>query len=119
VDWRRLSRWAFLGVVVMVLWLLAPVAKCSYAAFRDTPLTEYDAPPADPADADRKRVEDGKDFAGSLVHAVRACYARTPLFGQEDWKGDALIGLIFLSVLGWLVHGHERRRHNRTLGDRR
>ena len=119
LDWRRISRWAFLGVVVMVLWLLAPTAKCSYAAFRDTPLTEYDAPPDDPANADKHRVEQGKDFAGGWIDAVRACYARTPLFGQEDWKGDLLIGCMFVSVLGWAVHRRERARKHRTLGDRR
>jgi len=119
LDWRRISRWALLGAVVMLLWLLAPVAKCSYAAFRDTPLTEYDAPPADPASADRHRVEEGKSFAGNWIDSVRTCYVRTPLLGQEDWKGDLLIGCIFVTVLGWLLHGRERRRHNRTLGDRR
>ena len=32
--------WCLLGTAIMVVWLMAPVAKCSFAAFRDTPLSE-------------------------------------------------------------------------------
>ena len=39
-DWRRLARWFLLGTIAMLIWLLAPTARCSYAAFRDTPLDE-------------------------------------------------------------------------------
>ena len=112
IDWRRISRWAFLGVVVMTVWLMMPTARCSYAAFRDTPLTEYDAPPGDPANpasADKTRVDEGKDFAGTWVHSVKACYQRAPLFGQEPWKGDLLIGFAFVTVLGWAITRLTRR----------
>ena len=119
LDWRRISRWALLGTVVMLVWLAIPTAKCSYAAFRDTPLTEYDRPPDDPSQADRTRVDEGKDFADSLGHAIKYCYKRTPLFGQEDWKGDLLVGFAFVSVLGWAMHRLDRGRKRTTLGDRR
>jgi hypothetical protein len=108
-DWRRISRWAFLGVIVMTVWLLMPAARCSYAAFRDTPLTEYDAPPGDPADADKTRVDEGKDFAGSWWQAVKTCYDRTPLLGQEAWKADVWLGFAFVSVLGWGIYRLSRR----------
>jgi hypothetical protein len=108
-DWRRISRWAFLGVIVMTVWLLMPAARCSYASFRDTPLTEYDAPPGDPADADKTRVDEGKDFAGSWMHSVKICYERTPLFGQEPWKADLLLGFAFVTVLGWGIYRLSRR----------
>jgi hypothetical protein len=108
-DWRRISRWAFLGVIVMTVWLLTPAARCSYAAFRDTPLTEYDAPPGDPADADKKRVDEGKDFAGTWWDSAKTCYRRTPLMGQEPWKADLLLGFAFVTVLGWGINRLTRR----------
>ena len=118
LDWRRISRWAFLGTLVMLVWLAAPTAKCSYAAFRDIPLTEYDAPPDDPSSADRQRVDEGKDFFGSWMHSIKYCYKRTPLLGQEPWKGDLLLGFTFVTVLGWALHRLDRRTKRTTLGDR-
>ena len=89
----------------MTVWLMMPTARCSYAAFRDTPLTEYDAPPGNPANADKTRVDEGKDFAGSWAHSVKLCYERAPLLGQEPWKGDLLLGFAFVTVLGWASPG--------------
>jgi hypothetical protein len=119
LDWRRISRWALLGTVVMLVWLAMPTAKCSYAAFRDIPLSDYDAPPEDPSSADRARVEEGKSFFGSWMHSIKYCYKQTPVMGQEPWKADLLIGFSFVTVLGWAMHGLERRKKRTTLGDRR
>jgi len=118
VNWQRLSRWAFLGTLVMLSWLAYPTARCSVAAFRDTPLTEYDRPPDDPADADKTRVDEGKEFVGSWWQSIKACYKRTPLTGQEPWKTDLLFGFAFVCVLGWTVHKLERGKKRTTLDDR-
>ncbi|MEO6774429.1 MAG: hypothetical protein ABI467_15665 [Kofleriaceae bacterium] len=119
LDWRRISRWALLGVVVMLVWLAAPAAKCSFVAFRDIPLSDYDTAPDDPGHADRVRVEEGKSFFASWMHAIGYCYRQTPLLGQQPWKDDLLLGLSCMTVLGWSLHRLERRRKRTTLGDRR
>lgn len=108
-DWRRLARWFLLGTIAMLIWLLAPTARCSYAAFRDTPLDEAqphampgstqadDAPPEEPG------------FFDKLGTAVHACYRRTPILGQEEWKRDLLIGLAAATVLAWAIARFEGR----------
>ena len=118
VNWQRLSRWAFLGLLVMLSWLAYPTARCSVAAFRDTPLTEYDRPPEDPASADQTRVDEGKEFASSWLDSIKRCYKRTPLMGQEPWKTDLLFGFAFVWVLGWGFYRLERRGKRTTLDDR-
>jgi len=117
VNWQRLSRWAFLGTLVMLSWLAYPTARCSYAAFRDIPLTEYDRPPDDPNAADQTRVDQGKEFAGSWLDSIKACYKRTPITGQEPWKTDLLIGFAFVWILGWGVHKLERSGKRTSLDD--
>ena len=115
VTCQRLSRWAFLGLVVMLSWLAYPTARCSYRAFRDIPLTEYDRPPDDPNAADQTRVDQGKEFAGSWLDSIKACYKRTPITGQEPWKTDLLIGFTFVWLLGGVVHWFERSGKRKTL----
>jgi hypothetical protein len=96
-DWPRISRWALLATFVMTCWLLAPVAKCSYAAFRDTPL---DADNTEVSQADKNRVAAGKGFFETLGSASKLCYARTPLLDQ-GWKSDVLLGAAAITVLAW------------------
>jgi hypothetical protein len=103
-DWRRISRWCLLGAIVMCLWLLAPVAKCSYYAFRDIPLDENDTAPIDPTKADQQRVDDGKNFVGGWVQETKYCYRRTPLLDQEPWKTNVLFGFVGVAVLGFTLH---------------
>jgi len=117
VNWQRHSRWAFLGLLVMLSWLAYPTARCSYAAFRDIPLTEYDRPPDDPNAADQTRVDQGKEFAGSWLDSIKACYKRTPIMGQEPWKTDLLIGFTFVWILGWGVHRLDRSSKRARLDD--
>ncbi|MEO8548894.1 MAG: hypothetical protein ABI678_02950 [Kofleriaceae bacterium] len=108
MDWRRTSRWCLFGTVVMLVWLLIPVASCSIDVFRDTPLDTIDGAPA-PSEADRLRVEQGKGFAYTLSHGARACYRETPVFDQ-GWKSTALVGLAAAAALAWLLAKTEQRR---------
>jgi hypothetical protein len=100
-DWRRLSRWCWLGAIVMVVWLMVPVARCSYRAFRDTPLTSVDDD--SPGQADKERVDKGKGFASSFGDSVRQCYLRTPLLDQE-WKSQLLLAFVAAGIATTIVH---------------
>lgn len=110
-DWKRLSRWCLLGTVVMLVWLLVPVARCGFATFRDTPLSEYD--PTKPEEADRHRVESGEGFFHDVVAGTRWCYGRTSLTNQEPWKTQLLVGFASATLIAWLV-GRITRRSART-----
>jgi hypothetical protein len=109
-DWRRLSRWCLLGTIVMVVWLLVPTARCSFAAFRDTPLGQIDPVTNEPAGADKARIDEGEGFVHRFLGGVKACYARTPLFGQEGWKTNVLVVLAGLTVVTWGLARYALRR---------
>jgi hypothetical protein len=100
----------------MVVWLMAPVARCSFQAFRDTPIGEVESD--QPSDSDAKRVEEGRGFFERLGSEAKVCYRRTPLFGQESWKSGLLLGFAALTALGWLIGKWEKRRKG-TFADRR
>jgi hypothetical protein len=108
-DWRRIARWSLLAAFVMVLWLLVPVARCSYDAFRDIPLSD-DTHPVEITDADKNRVDSGKSFFGDWMHAIKFCYARTPLLEQEPWKSDLMISFAALALLGFGLDAWGRRK---------
>jgi hypothetical protein len=112
-DWRRISRWCFLGVIVMCVWLLVPVGKCSYQSFRDIPLDEIHPTTATPGDANQRQIDDGKSFFGSWVKSIRYCYERTPLMGQEEWKSNTLVGLVAATVLAWGFSRLQRKQRPR------
>lgn len=108
-DWRSIWRWCLLGTIVMLLWLLAPTAKCSWTAFRETPLSEVQPqtggaePPEEPG------------FLSKMGNAISGCYKRTPLFGQEDWKTTLFIALAALTVITRLLYQrdlHRRRSYD-------
>ena len=85
-DWPRISRWCLLGTFVMLLWLLAPVAKCSWGAFRDTPIGAVEEPPEDitaPGQADKERVAEGTDLSTSFLSLV------------ENGRSDISTGRLF------------------------
>lgn len=105
-DWPRISRWGLLATVVMTAWLLAPVAKCGFAAFRDTPLDE--AMP-DVGQVDQNRVEKGRGFFEQVGHATKVCYARTPLLDQ-DWKSDVFMACAGGTIVAWGLGKLQRRR---------
>lgn len=114
IDWQRLSRWTLLGTIVMLLWLLGPVAKCSWYAFRDTPIGEVDENDV-PGQSDKERVEQGTGFFSRWGVAVKGCYRQTPLFGQEPWKGKLLVGFGAVTLIAWSI-GYYERRKKRTYG---
>jgi hypothetical protein len=115
IDWRRLFRWCLLGTIVMLLWLLAPVVKCSWIAFRDTPIGEVDEDTNMPGQADKQRIEEGTGFFDRWGIAIKGCYRKTPLLGQEPWKKDVLFGFAGMMALAWSIDYYERRR-KRTYG---
>jgi hypothetical protein len=101
----------------MLLWLLAPVARCSWGAFRDTPIGEVEEQDVDtaPGQADKQRVVEGTGFFSRFGSAVKGCYRQTPLLGQESWKGHLLIGFGAAWFLSWSL-GYWERRNKRTFG---
>ena len=102
-DWRRLSRWCTIAAIGLVLWLLAPVAKCAYAEFRDTPLGEVDPEGVGQGQADKERVKEGAGFFARMGDAASECYAATPLLGQEAWKRELLFALIGVGVIAGVI----------------
>jgi hypothetical protein len=97
----------------MALWLLAPVARCSFGAFRDIPISDVPsgeaAETADPNHADRDRIEQGAGFFHDWFAAMKYCYRRTPLLEQEDWKSGLLVGFGGLMVIAWGLARLSRR----------
>lgn len=108
-DWSRTSRWCLLGAIVMVIWLLVPVARCSFTAFRSTPLNESDAP-VDPNAADKARLEEGRGFLDRWTRQVGVCYDAKPLFGQEAWKSDVMLAFAATSALAFVFARMTKRR---------
>ena len=108
-DWRRLMRWSLLGAVVMLLWLLAPTAKCSWKAWRDEPL-DAAHPMSDTPGAHKADVVEGDGFFARWGSAVKYCYRRSPPFGQEPWKRNVLIGFAGAAALFYVISEIERRK---------
>ena len=108
-DWRHLMRWCLLGTVVMFIWLMAPVVKCSFGAFRDTPLSETQ-PSLTPSQTDTNRVDQSEGFVEKVITATKRCYARTPLLGQEPWKTNLLLGLAAATLIFWGLRKWDARR---------
>jgi hypothetical protein len=96
-DWRSIKKWCLLATFVMLGWLLVPVVRCSFAAFRDTPLSE--AAPHDQPDGEEPQEDPG--FFSKLGDAIGSCYARTPLLGQESWKSNLMFGFAALTVFAY------------------
>ena len=96
-------RWCLLGTTVMVLWLMAPVVKCSFHAFQDTPLSEVDDNVA-VSQTDANRIDQSKGFVEKVTTAAKVCYAQTPLLGQEPWKASLLLGFGAATLLLWGLH---------------
>lgn len=111
--WARIARWCCLGTIVMFLWLMAPVVRCSWAAFRDTPIGEVEPETAEPGDADSGRLDEGRGFWNTFTGSVNQCYRATPLLGQESWKRQLLIGFAAATILTWLL-GRIAARRRRT-----
>ena len=92
-----------LATVVMTGWLLAPVAKCGFTAFKDTPLDE------EHPSADQTQVEkSGGGFFDTVGHATKLCYARTPLTDQ-GWKSTLLFVAAGGTVVAWGLGKLQRR----------
>jgi hypothetical protein len=102
LNWKRIAKWCLLGAIVMLIWLMVPVVRCSVGVFRDAPLQQIDGAPA-PSQADRERVEQGKGFAYTLYHGAIDCYDETPLMDQGV-KSTVLIGFAGLTLLAYLLH---------------
>lgn len=92
-----------LATVVMTCWLLAPVAKCSFGAFKDTPLDE-EHPTIDTT------VEAPKDggFFETVGHKTKVCYARTPI-DDQGWKSTVFFVAAAGTVIAWGFGKLQRR----------
>ena len=113
-DWRRLMRWSILGAVVMLLWLFAPVAKCSYMAFRNEPLDEA-YPVTDTPGSHKQDVVEGEGFFSRWGSAIKHCYKRTPPFSREKWKRNLFFGLAGAALVFFTISEIEKR-NKRTYG---
>ncbi|HUS27366.1 MAG TPA: hypothetical protein VMZ53_02625 [Kofleriaceae bacterium] len=107
-DWRRLFRWCCLLSIVMAIWLLTPTVKCSYKAFRDTPIGDVES--NDVADADKDRVKQGTGFWSQWGTAIKGCYREKPLLTQEPWKRNLLFVFLAVGALAWSLDRIEKRR---------
>lgn len=104
VDWRSIKRWCLVGTFAMVCWLMFPVAKCSFGAFRDTPLSEAQPTPDEPA-------AETPGFLSKLGSEIKVCYRATPLLGQESWKSYLLFGFAAGALIaGVLAYADARRK---------
>lgn len=103
VDWRSVKRWCVIGTFAMLCWLMFPVAKCSFAAFRDTPLSEQQPTPT---------AQEEPGFVSKLGTAIKVCYGKTPLLGQESWKSYLLFGFaagaLIAGVIAYVEAGRPR-----------
>ncbi len=112
LDWQRIARWCFLGTLVMFVWLLSPTVKCAWDRFKDTPLSDLDEDSLSSWESDKERISQGENFVSRWVIACKLCYKRTPLLGQEKWKGTALMLLFAATLISWLLGrrwAHSRR----------
>ncbi|MDQ3336848.1 MAG: hypothetical protein M4D80_16910 [Myxococcota bacterium] len=107
VDWRSVKRWCVIATFAMLCWLLFPTAKCSFGAFRDTPLSEQQPTP----EAGEEAAEE-PGFVSKLGTAIQVCYRKTPLLGQEDWKSYLLFGFaagaLIAGVIAYIEAGRAR-----------
>jgi len=98
----------------MIGWLFAPTIKCSWGTWNAIPISETDvnAPRADPGQVDDSRLHEGEGFFSKLGTGVKACYAKTPFFGQEEWKLNLLYTFAGIAALCYAASyfGSRRRR---------
>jgi len=87
----------------MTVWLLAPVAKCGFAAFKDTPLDE------EHPTADETHAAKDAGFFDTVGHATKVCYARTPMTDQ-GWKSTAFLIAAGGTLVAWGFGKLQRRR---------
>lgn len=92
-----------LATVVMTVWLLAPVAKCGFTAFKDTPLDE------EHPTADQTHVDKDAGFFDTVGHATKVCYAKTPMTDQ-GWKSTLFFIAAGGTVVAWGLGKLQRSR---------
>jgi hypothetical protein len=102
-DWGWFVRWCGAGALAMFVWLSLPTARCSWAAFKGTPLTDMHGEEVDSSNADRERVVQSRTFFSNLIESTTMCYARTPLLGQEPWKANTLLALSGVTAFAWAM----------------
>ena len=112
-DWPRVVRYCLLGTIVMLCVLMWPVARCSWRGYMATPISEMDPAASAPGQGDQGRVEGGKNFAGDVWAAMKACYAETPLLGQESWKSSLLFAFIGIGAAAFALGKLTARRAQR------
>lgn len=110
MDWRRVSRWSLVGAALLAIWMLWPVASCTWTSFVETPLPQVE----------HQRNGDGDDgdsapkpgFFASVSDSVSACYAAQPMSSHPDWKRNLLYSLLILAILAALLRRMTTRRRD-------
>lgn len=92
----------------MLLWMLWPVAQCSWRQFKDTSLPSAEHQSA----LDRDVTETGpqRGFFASFYDSASVCYRDAPLSSHESWKSSLLYSLLILGVISALLHRAYMRR---------
>jgi hypothetical protein len=93
----------------MIGWLFAPTIKCSWGTWNATPISET-VPAAEPGQTDHARLQESEGFFSKLGTGVKACYAKTPFFGQEEWKLDLLYAFAGIGALCYAASYFSSRR---------
>lgn len=91
----------------MLIWLLVPVARCSYRVFRDEPIGDVET--QSPGQADKQRLVEGTGFFERVGHGAKVCYLRKPIT-SHGWKTTLLFVLTGVTVVFLVIHRFERRR---------
>ena len=91
----------------MLIWMLVPVARCSFRAFRDAPIGAVDN--QSPGQADKQRLVEGTGFFTRVGRGAKVCYLRTPL-SSHGWKTALLCVLAGATLVFWGIDRVQRRR---------
>lgn len=86
----------------MLLWILWPVAQCSWQQFKDTPLEGVEHQNA--LDRDDTDESPERGFFPSLYDSASVCYDEQPVSSHPSWKRNLLYGLLILGLISALLH---------------
>lgn len=100
---------------IMLCWLALPIASCSWDAWNDTPISQWDpkANNENVGQADKGHLEEGRGFFDKLGTSVKGCYRKTPLFDQEPWKNNLLYAFLGISALAYVLAKWQAQKNER------
>jgi len=111
-NWQRISRGCFFAAFIMLCWLAMPIASCSWDAWNDTPMGDWDPKNGEGVgQADKGHLDEGRGFFEKLSDAVHRCYKKTQLFGQEPWKNNLLYTFLGVGALAYGLHKWQTQKN--------